>query len=124
MKVICTICSKEKDVAGNSLPARLRYLTPRIKAVGKIAKELKLPLFILSGKYGIISAEEMIPYYDHILKEEEISDLSRLISRQLEENHITEIDFYTKNEPAWLPYTQAIQKGIELSKIILNYYYL
>lgn len=83
MKIICTICSKHKDENKNLLPARSRYTSTRIKAIGEIAEKLKLPYFILSGKYGLISADEKIPNYDYYLEKSAIDSLSRTVEKQL-----------------------------------------
>lgn len=122
MKIICTICSKKKrdDIA--LLPARVRYTAPHIQFTEEKSKESGLPFFILSGKYGIISADREIPNYDYYLEMNQAEELSKAIGEQLRIEKITEIDFYTENKDSWVPYETAIKKGCEIAGVLLNIY--
>ncbi len=124
MKIICTICSKHKDESEDLLPARLRYTSSHIKAAEKIAEELKLPFFILSGKYGLISADEKIPNYDYYLEKSAIDSLAHTVKGQLQKYNVTELNFYTEGKSSWIPYELALQKGSELASVILRRYLL
>ncbi len=119
MRIICTICSKHKNDSKGLLPARLRYTSPHIKAVERIAEKSKLPFFILSGKYGLISADEMIPSYDYYLEERAIDSLAKTVYEQLKKHSITELDFYTESKPSWAPYELVLRKGAELAGVAL-----
>ena len=115
MKAICTICSRHKQEDEGLLPARLRYTASHIAATEKIAHEQNLPLYILSGKYGLISADEMIPNYDYYLEQDKVDSLARTIAGQLHKDGITELDFYTEGKPSWAPYESALRKGVDLA---------
>lgn len=120
MKIICTICSKHKDEIENLLQAQLRYTSAHIKATKKIAEELGLPFFVLSGKYGLIPGDEKIQNYDYYLEKSAIDSLSHTVKKQLQKYNITEINFYTKGEASWIPYEVTLQKGTELAGVILR----
>ncbi len=65
---ICTLCSRDKNEEVGLLPARERYVSERIRNVERIANELGVPFYIVSGKFGLLQADELIPYYDHEIK--------------------------------------------------------
>ena len=119
--VISTICSKEKSPEQGLLPARDRYLSERINNVGKIAIEANLEFLILSGEYGLINADKEIPYYDHLLKIDEVDALADIVKKQIYELEIGEIIFYAKpNTDTWVPYYSVIENATNASGVILN----
>ena len=120
MKILCTICSKHKSGVAGFLPARLRYTSPRIQTIEKLAIASDLPFFILSGKYGLILEDEMIPDYDYCLKVSTVASLVPTIAKQIRAHHITEINFYTEAKPSWAPYESAIKQGAELAGATLQ----
>ncbi|MBU1046929.1 hypothetical protein KKH36_04100 [Patescibacteria group bacterium] len=127
MKVILTICSKNKDKNEVLMPARKRYLSDRIKKVEQISINNKLPFYILSGKFGIINSNELIPFYDKLLKQEDIKNLLPLVRDQLIQEKITEIIFYGEgiNTKGWKAYYEIIEKitnklNIKLEEIIIK----
>lgn len=106
--VICSICSRAKRQDEGLLPARQRYTGSHIGRTEKVATNQKQPFFILSGVYGFISADESIPYYDHLLATEEVLQLASKIRGQLKECGVRELHFYTKNKTSWKPYQEAL----------------
>jgi hypothetical protein len=119
MKIICTLCSREKRNDKELVPASIRYTSARIEKVKKTAEDKKLPLFFLSGKFGLISEYEKIPYYDHLLDPAEILSLSEVVKKQLKENGITEINFISKpNETSdSKPYTDVLETAAKRLKL-------
>lgn len=111
MKYLCTICSKQKSEEEKSIPAYKRYLAPHVKEVFDISITLELLLLILSGKFGLISASDKIPYYDYLLKETDLKEFIPRLEKQLLEKKATELDFYVEKEYSnnWLPYINAIK---------------
>ena len=85
MKVLCTYCSAEKQTVVGNVPAISRYISKRIDRVAKQAEKENRPLFILSGKYGIIPAAHPIPYYDHLLTQEEVLAHAKKVASQIKE---------------------------------------
>ena len=123
MKVVMTICSKEKDSTNRDLTAHQRYKSTRIKAVSEVAKQDKLPFFILSGKYGLVAENDIIPYYDYLLEQDGIEDTVSLVNKQSKLIGITSVDFYAKPKAgSWAPYYEVLESmatelGIELNII-------
>ena len=74
--LICTICSRDKDPAKGLLPAIRRYRSERIGRIYEKAKRAGAVFAILSGKFGLLPAEEPIPYYDKLLTEADIGPVS------------------------------------------------
>jgi len=110
-EIICTICSKDKRTDPSPLPAYNRYLSPRINQVKELADEDKLPFFILSVEYGLIPAEKEIKCYDHLLLEEEVTNLTNQVKKQLQKEKIGKIHFYAKPKttPGWGPYYLVLE---------------
>jgi hypothetical protein len=120
MQAIATICSRHKKQDLAMLPARARYTGEHINKVAKIADESGISFYILSGKYGLISADKEIADYDYYLEQKQVNPLATTISGQLTEAGITELDFYTEDKESWAPYIEAMQKGAALAKVSLN----
>lgn len=103
----------------------MRYKSTRIKQVTKIANAEGLPFFILSGKYGLIEYDKPIPFYDHLLLDQEIDRISKIVSTQIINNNISSIDFYAKLKlHDWVAYYEVLEKAAELSNINLNIHHL
>lgn len=120
-KLICTICSKEKRMDIRPLPAQIRYKSDRIKKVNAIAKDKGFPFVILSGKYGILSPDEKIPYYNHLLKPKEAGLLTKRVTQQIKVYDIDEVIFYAKpNDLNWQPYYSVLENVTNLLGIKLT----
>ena len=72
MEYVCTTCSKAKKRDEKLLPAIQRYVSARIDFVSQESQRLGWPLLIFSGKYGLITADLPIPWYDQALVEEDV----------------------------------------------------
>ena len=120
MKIIATICSKVKLETSGEIPAQELYLAPHILDTKKIADEEGLDFYILSGKYGLISGTQKIPFYDYYLEESAVDELVEVVVGQLEDAEITEIDFYYEEKPSWQTYISTIQRACERLEVKLN----
>lgn len=123
-KVVCSICSREKDESNDDLPARLRYRGSHVAKVARYAQQEGLPFFILSGVYGFISEDERIEWYDHLLAADEVPALARKIEAQLRELKLQEVHFYTKRKPNWEPYLEALNRGAKMLGIRILVHYM
>jgi hypothetical protein len=94
--VYCTHSSQEKDDDPGLLPAHKRYTGTHVKRVELIAAERSIPFYILSGIHGFISWEEQIPYYEHLLKSEEVLPLVDKLCVQLEKVGMEKLHYFTK----------------------------
>jgi hypothetical protein len=119
MRVVATICSREKDSDSEPLSAVERYIGEHIKFAQAEASRLDVPLYILSGKYGLISGDDFIPEYDFVL-EKGSDELTSLVSAQSQEAGITEVDFYFKDKESWAPYNQTLRKACCLAGVALR----
>ncbi len=109
-----TYCSAEKNYSNRSISAIKLYKSERISNVHKDAQANNIQMFILSGKYGVISAQHKINYYDHLLKDEEVDMHSELVTNQLKELGIRELVFFSnklENDNNLAPYHSCIKKA-------------
>ena len=123
MKIYSTYCSAKKDENPELLPAIDRYISGRMIVVSSLSKSDKCPFFIFSGKYGMLQAEDEIPYYDHLLIEEEVREHAHLVATQLEHFGIKTIDFYTatiQEDPNLKPYHNCLKLACNTTGTRLN----
>ncbi|MDP3958378.1 MAG: hypothetical protein Q8Q36_02880 [bacterium] len=125
MKVVCTICSKEKDQSHGLMPAWHRYRGSHIREVKFIAQAAGLRFFILSGSFGFIEHTMTIPHYDKALKDDKVAEVAEMVSDQLASLRIREIEFYAKAKEEWQPYRDALKQaatalGVTLTVRILD----
>ncbi len=123
----CTYCSKQKSEEDGEIPAIQRYTSQRIAQVSLKAMMDGVPFFILSGKYGFISQEQPLPYYDHLLQKEEVSRMAAKAAAQLKEAGLETITYYS-NDPekdeSILSYQAVIEKTCQLVgiKLVIQYF--
>lgn len=96
MTALCTYCSYSKRRDPELIPAIRRYKSERIERVHTAASSLKLPFLILSGKFGLIQPEKCIPFYDHLLKPEEVPALTELVLGQIPQLGVDIFLYFTK----------------------------
>ncbi len=122
MKILCTYCSADKQTVVGNVPAISRYISKRIGWVAKQAEKQNIPLFIFSGKYGIIPAAHPIPHYDHLLTQEEVTGHAHKVVSQISEHGITYITFYTRSlqeDPNVATYINCITEAARISCAVL-----
>jgi len=95
MVLFATYCSAEKDAASGLLPAIDRYQSERISGVCSGAKSASARFGILSGQYGLISADHPLPYYDHLLQVDQIEEMAKRTQATLVEWEITEVQWFS-----------------------------
>lgn len=117
---ICTICSRAKDPIEELLPAHSRYLGSHIAKVALEAAQLEVPFYILSGVYGLIGGDRLIPYYERSLKRDRVGLLGEIISDQLKRIGAKRMYAYIKRKPEWKPYLDALQIGCKRQGVILE----
>ncbi|MCH2043804.1 MAG: hypothetical protein MK212_06645 [Saprospiraceae bacterium] len=97
MLAYCTYCSANKHYSEIKVSAIQLYDSTRITEVFEAATKANIAFVILSGKYGIIEADEQISYYDHLLLPSEVENHASLLASQILSKHITKIQFYTNS---------------------------
>jgi len=95
MVLFATYCSADKDGAAGDLPAIERYISDRITGVCANAQTAQARFGILSGMYGLISADHPLPYYDHLLQTEQIEAMVKTVQDTLTEWKVTEVRWFS-----------------------------
>jgi hypothetical protein len=114
LKYLITTCCKEKRTNTKLLPAIDRYLDPRIKHVFNIARDINAGFVILSGKYGLLKPEELIPYYDKVLTDKEVDEMVSKVTNQLRKLDVSELIVYGLDKNTfhgWRPYYTVLEKA-------------
>ncbi len=127
MRAICTYCAGNKRRGAELLPAVRRYKSDRITGLHKLARGQGAAFFILSGRFGLIAPERPIPWYDHLLRPDEVRDLVPGVAAVLAAAGVTAVSFHTADSavaPAVAPYGEVIRQacllsGLELEIVIL-----
>jgi hypothetical protein len=119
MKWYITYCSKEKKMNAGLLPALERYHDLRIEKVKLFADTDREDFRILSGEFGLLKANDEIPWYDHLLQPEEIEKMAEKVARQLlSEETPEEVLFFMQSprvDAYALRYAQVMELAAELA---------
>jgi len=108
---VCTYCSRDKSADPGEIPAIRRYKSARIADVYAAAHKLGVGFYILSGEFGLIPPERPIPWYDHLLKAEEVSQLVGIVAGQIKQYGIAGLAYFTQplaQEPNVVPYHDTL----------------
>ena len=123
MKIHATYCSAEKSSAPGEIPAIERYTSRRIQWVNKRAQRHGEAFFIVSGKHGLIKADEEIVYYDYLLTSDALEEHIQLLARQLSTLGIQQVTFFARPiniDPNISPYLKSIEEACRLSQVSVN----
>ncbi|MCB1182265.1 hypothetical protein KDM41_02455 [bacterium] len=122
MKILCTYCAGRKRPGSRPLPAIRRYLSPRIAELHREARRRgsAWAFRIVSGRYGLLAPETPLPWYDHLLREDEVPAMAAEIAAALSRDRATHVEYHTA-DPFRLrqvaPYHQALVQACALSGI-------
>lgn len=123
MEVYCTVCSRDKVKTYIPLNAVELYLGPHVKNIHGLSQGDGVGFRILSGKFGLLRAEDAIAWYDYLLTEDAVDELREKISNQISSQGISEMTFFAENReehPNWNPYYDAIVRACEGAGIELR----
>lgn len=126
MRIYLTYCSANKRSDSQMLPARERYISQRILHVEKSAQLDGFPLYIFSGEFGLIAASDNIPWYDHLLQENEVEHMVAKMEMQIPKE-ITSIVFFSSSpeiDNQLRPYHRVIKKACMKRSISLEIRFL
>lgn len=84
-KLLIIPCSKLKDPHPGLMPAVKRYAGPFYRLINGMGRPDNLDILILSAKYGLISAETPIEYYDMRMSDARAAELQPSVTSQLKE---------------------------------------
>ena len=120
MKIYITTCSADKSEDPLLLPALERYQSGRIRAVLAMASAEGMPCYILSGKYGLLTPQTGIPWYDHVLAPNEIPAMMEKVSTTLAEIGAVSVKLFAcdpETRPTWRPYIATIERSCRALEI-------
>jgi len=115
MKAYITTCCKEKSKFLGEIPMMERYISERIDSVHQKSISDDVAFFVLSGKFGLLSPTNKIPYYDLILEEKDINLMITKVRHQLLVFGITEATLFAN--PEWKTYVKVIEEACKISNI-------
>jgi len=121
--IFVTYCSGKKNHSVELLPAIERYQSDRIRNVVFSGEILKLDSYILSGKFGLISYNELIPDYDLRLENKDLEKHSRKVELQLDKLNINQIIFFTRpvtEDKNVEPYLELMKRVCKNKRILLT----
>lgn len=73
---------------------------------------------IFSGYFGLIHADQLLPDYDHLLRESQVEYHAKFVAVQIKENDITEIEFHSRTieeDPQLAAYHKCLQMAAEIA---------
>lgn len=121
-RAICTYCAGPKRWDEGLLPAIERYRSHRIRTLAlRAAHELR-PFRILSGEYGLLPPDAPIPWYDHLLRADEVPALVPRVAIHLADFRITTVEYHTaplQAEAAVRPYFETMTAACKLAGVEL-----
>jgi hypothetical protein len=87
-RLLILACSENKKNKPDLIPAIERYDGPMWKMLRSFTKkhtasEMKLDIYVLSAKFGLIPTTESIPWYDQVMTENRAKELQRPTMSQL-----------------------------------------
>lgn len=106
-----------------------RYISKRIRSVYEFSQYHDVGFRILSGKYGLLRPDDMIPWYDKKLEFSDIPHVKEIVKQQITEHNISEITFFSMDPEIyfdWKPYFELIRSAcfevsIAFNAVVLEY---
>lgn len=122
MHFLCTICSESKRDDPEPLPARERYLSDRIARILEEGRRLGAPVLILSGKHGLLTEDEEIPWYDVQLTSAMAPYLAVDVQGKLRDLGARRVTFYAEDRdmPGWTPYYEVLESACRACDVRLE----
>ncbi len=119
MKIVVTYCSGPKRKDGGLLPAIDRYLSERIRSLHRQAIANADEFRILSGEFGLLAADQPIPWYDHLLSTEEVGNLAEKVATDLSGLQANTVEYHTA-DPEQFPDVIAYREVIEAACLVFG----
>lgn len=121
-RAFVTYCSARKRPDAGLLPARERYDSERIREVARRAAAERARPLILSGRFGLLTGDEAIPWYDHLLTEAEVPDVAARAGAAIRALGVREIVWFSvgpRLDPRIAPYERAIRMAAAQARVAL-----
>ena len=123
MKILCSYCSAAKRDDDGLLPAVERYQSERLRELWLRGRAQETPLYILSGAFGLLGAEEPIPWYDHLLSAGEVEAMAVNVAARLRELAVEGVVYHTASltaTAALRPYFETITAACAMAGVPLT----
>ncbi len=123
MKIIITYCSGPKNKEGTLLPAVDLYRSERIRHLYQSRLNSRNEFRILSGKFGLLEPEKLIPWYDHLLASAEVPKLALQVAQVLVELKADAVEYHTADpaqHPDLVPYFELVKTACGKENIPLK----
>jgi|TARA_B110000495_G_C22887508_1_gene517602 hypothetical protein len=127
MHIYCTTCSKDKSTHEGRIAAIQRYQDERITSVYHKSQKDNKGFRILSGKYGLLSPTDQIPWYDQVLLLNEVNNMIDLAALQLKHAEVCSVELFVKDpeqNPDWQNYVTTMVGACSKLDIELEVKYL
>lgn len=120
--VFLTTCTAEKSSASGAIPAHTRYRGARIAQAKARAAQAGMPLFFLSGVYGVIHADHPLEWYDHALQPHEVDGMVAPVVTQLRQLGIDHIHalLCPITTPGWAPYHRLLTAACQRAGVTVT----
>ena len=112
-EIYVTYCSARKNERYDMIPAIERYQSIRIRRVYELSRGRML---ILSGRFGLLRPNTAIPYYDHLLQQEEVNELAERVAMQLRELGVQRVIF-VEHQLRALQYREAMARACRMAGV-------
>jgi hypothetical protein len=120
--LLVTYCCREKDAAAGDIPARDRYLSPRIRVAEMAAGLLGWDFAILSGRHGLLAPGAPLAFYDHLLTADQVPAHAARIAGPLADSGVSVVVFLTRSpdvDPGTGPYRACVEEACRLAGLPL-----
>ena len=115
---LVTACGNKKEKTPQE--AGKLYRSARIRHLYRRSKELNIPLFIISAKYGLVSADEIIEPYNAVMTDEKCKELKEKMLSKLRDFDI--IIYYRGGaRKTYLDCISEVAKELEKELIVFGY---
>lgn len=121
MRCVLTTCTAAKDPSSGPVPAGQRYLGPRVDLARAWAADLGAPLLFVSGRYGLLSADDPIPWYDEALMPAGVPGLVAPVAAALRRRGLrwARVLVAPPGTPGWGPYEELIGRAAQAAGVEL-----
>lgn len=112
MNFLVTYCCRDKAKDRGPMPARDRYLSPRIRVAEEAAERLGWGFVILSGRHGLVGPGEDLAWYDHLLTLDQVEEHAVRCAGQLADRGTDEVVLLSRSEtvdPGVGPYRACLE---------------
>jgi hypothetical protein len=121
MYALCALSTPaEHDQSLGLIPAWKRYYTLEVERLYQLSLAENLPLFILSGLFGLIPAHTAVPPDDHMLNWHEVAALIPRVCSQFSHHRIEALLFFGRRSLPWQPYRFVMRSASAQGKVLIE----